>query len=58
MASLTHLSSIQEGISIGRYLKKWDLDMGGVDCTLHKIEVKAEIKADGMQSSIPWFHSL
>ena len=58
MASLTPLSPEKEGISIGKYLKKCDLDMGGVDFTLRKREIKVEKKADGMQLSIPFFYLL
>ena len=55
MTTLTPLSLEQEGISIGKYLKKCDLDMGGADSTLCKREVKVEQKAGGMQLSIPFF---
>ena len=55
MTSLTSLIPRKEGISIGKYLKKCDLDMKGDDSTLHKREIKAEQKADGMQLSIPFF---
>ena len=55
MAALTPLSPGKEGISIGKYLKKCDLDMGGADSMLCKREIKVEQKAGGMQLSIPFF---
>ena len=48
MESLNPLSPRKEGISIGKYLKKCDLDMGGADSTMHKREIKAEQKDAGM----------
>ena len=58
MESLTPLSLGQEQISIGKFLKKCDLDMGGADSTLHKRDIKAKKKDDGMQFSIPIFYML
>ena len=58
MVALTPLSPGKEGISIGKYLKKCYLDMGGADSMLQKREIKAEKKDEGMQLSTPWFHLL